>query len=87
MYKIEIATNNGIIEGENFAFLSLKYKTWDDSKEKIFLCTNNVNKKGICTCQVDGFKIKIDVLNNKILNITDVSTIRNGTAKIMQGRN
>ena len=86
MYSISIKQNNGIVD-DSFSFIVLEYQTFSDSKIKTTWCTNNVNKKGITTCSIEGFKIKIDVINNKILDIKDVSTIRNGTAKILQSIN
>ena len=86
MYSISIKQNNGIVDN-SFSFIVLEYQTFLDSKIKTIWCTNNVNKKGITTCNIEGFKIKIDVINNKILDIKDVSTIRNGTAKILQSIN
>ena len=67
---------------EDFASVKIEYKTWDDSKLKRYWFTNKVNKKGITHGNIDGFKIKFDVLNKLVLKIKDVSTIRDGTAKI-----
>jgi len=82
MYKVEVIKQFEIIE--DFASGYIRYQTWDDSKPKNLFCSNKFTKKGYTTIQIDGFKIKIDITRNEIVEVKDVSTIRNGTAKICE---